>query len=257
MIKNFLKEKLDAGKTVIGTFTVIPSTVTADIISSTGFDFLVIDTEHGPIGFETIQDLAIVCESRRISPVVRVSGVYENEILKALDIGAHCIHVPNIITKEELNKTIRYYKYPPLGNRGFSPFTRLGNYNGENAREHTKIANENTLLAIHIEGTEAVKNIDGIVKTPELDILFLGLFDLSKSLGIPGEINNPKVAKILEKVVQKAVKHKKTVGTIVTNDDDLKKYIGLGIKYIAYSVDCDIIHKAFKKINTNFKKALQ
>ena len=76
--------------------------------------------EHGPISYETAQLMMITCESRGVSPVIRVAVVYENEILKALDIGVHCIHIPNIKTIDEVKKIITYSKYPLLGNRGFS-----------------------------------------------------------------------------------------------------------------------------------------
>ena len=121
MIKeNFLKNKLLKNEEVLGTWLTIPSTIVADIIATTGLDFIVIDMEHGPISYDIAQLITITCESRGVSPVIRVAGVYENEILKALDIGAHCIHVPNIKTIDEVKKIITYSKYPLLGNRGFS-----------------------------------------------------------------------------------------------------------------------------------------
>lgn len=254
--KNRLKQKIDSGQAVIGTFSIIPSTVNADIISSSGLDFLIIDCEHGPISFETAQDMAMACQSRNVSPVVRVSGVNENEILKALDIGAHCIHVPNISTKSELEKAIQFSKYPPEGKRGFSPYTRAGGYSSENAKTLTESANQNTLLAVHIENNEAIKNIDTILKSPELDIIFLGVYDLSKSLGIPGQIDSPIISALLENISKKAARNGKTIGTIVTNEHDLKKYLNFGIRYIAYSVDCSVILESFKKINSNFRNIL-
>lgn len=97
--RNYLKEKLESGQSVIGTWSIIPSTVTTEIIASTGVDFIIIDAEHGPISFETAQDMAIVCESRGVSPVMRVGTIDEADILKALDIGVHCIQIPNVDKK--------------------------------------------------------------------------------------------------------------------------------------------------------------
>ena len=150
--KNFLREKLASGRAVVGTWSVVPSVVLTDIIASSGIDFMIIDSEHGPIGSETAQNMVIACESRNVSPVMRVSGVVEGDILKALDIGVHCVQIPNITSSENIKSAITLAKYPPIGNRGFSPFTRAGGYSIEHAKELTKIANENVLLAIHVEG---------------------------------------------------------------------------------------------------------
>ena len=126
--KNFLKEKLISGQPVIGTWSIIPSAVTTDIIASTGLDFIIIDSEHGPISFETAQNMVMACESRGVSPVMRVGTIDEGDILKALDIGVQAIQIPNISCKQDMVKIINFSKYPQLGNRGFSLFTRAGNY---------------------------------------------------------------------------------------------------------------------------------
>lgn len=246
--RNFLKERLAAGRPVIGTWSNIPSVIVTDIIASAGVDFIIIDAEHGPINFETAQNMAIACESRNVSPVMRVGGMIEADILKALDIGVHCIQIPNVTAKSDIEKLVRMVKYPPAGNRGFSPFTRAGGYSNENSRELMATANENVLLAVHIEGKEAIDNIDGILGIKELDIVFLGLFDLSKSLGIPGEVTNPKILGILEKMANKINAAGKYAGTIVTTDEQMKNAIGCGIRYITYSVDCEILRSGYKKI---------
>lgn len=250
---NFLKEKLEKGRAVIGTWSNVPSVIVTDIIASTGIDFIIIDSEHGPINFETAQNMVIACESRNVSPVMRVGGIIEADVLKALDIGVHCIQIPNITTKNEIEKLIKMVKYPPIGNRGFSPFIRAGNYSSENSKELVKAANENVLVAVHIEGKEAVDNIDEILKINELNIIFIGLFDISKSLGIPGEVDNPKVLKILEEMADKINNAGKYPGTIVTTIDQMKKFINYGIKYITYSVDCEILSNGYKQINANFR----
>jgi 4-hydroxy-2-oxoheptanedioate aldolase len=251
--RNFLKEKLAQGQAVIGTWSIIPSVVVTDIIASTKIDFIIIDSEHGPINFETAQNMVITCESRKVSPVMRVGGIIEADILKALDIGVHCVQIPNITTKRDIEKLIELVKYPPLGSRGFSPFTRAGNYSSENSKELVKAANENVLLAVHIEGKEAVDNIDEILKINELDIIFIGLFDISKSLGIPGEVNNLEILEILEKMANQINTAGKYPGTIVNSFDQLKKFLNYGIKYITYSVDCEILSSGYKQINANFR----
>ena len=193
---NFIKEKLYSGKAVLGTWSIIPSVELADIIASSGVDFIIIDSEHGPINFETAQRMAIACESREVSPIMRISSINENDILKALDIGMHGIQIPNISCKKDVEEIINFAKYPPIGNRGFSPFTRSGDYIPNDVKNLTMESNKNTLIGINIEDIDAINNIDEILSVKSLDIIFVGIFDLSKSMGIPGEVDNPKITKI-------------------------------------------------------------
>ena len=170
--QNFLKEKISANETVLGTWSVIPSPVTADIMASSGLDFIILDREHGPINFETFQNQIMACESRGVSPVIRVSNVSESEILKALDIGAHCVQVPNVNSLEQIKKVVEYAYYPPIGKRGFSPFTRAGNYSIENGKILTEEANKNILTAINLE------DIDGVTAAADI----LNVKDVSSSI---------------------------------------------------------------------------
>ncbi len=252
--KNFLKEKLRMGKHVVGTWSVMPSVTVADVIATSGIDFLIIDSEHGPINFETAQSMVIACESREVSPVMRLGGIIESDILRALDIGVHCVQIPNIKESNDIGKLIEYAKYPPIGNRGFSPFTRAGGYSLLNAQEVTAKANTEVLLAIQIEGKEALNNVEEIVSFDPVDIVFLGLFDISKSLGIPGDVDSPAVINTLKEIVEKINFVHKYAGTIVTEADQLKRCIDLGVKYITYSVDCEVLSRAYRHIETVFRE---
>lgn len=250
--QNYLKEKLRSGKPVLGTWAVIPSTVTADIMASAGLDFIIIDAEHGPINFETAQNMVIACESRGVSPVMRVGNLVEGDILKALDIGIHCLQMPNIKTREDVELLIKYSKYPPAGERGFSPFTRSGNYSIHNATTLTAAANENSMLAINVEGKEALDSIDEILKLKELDIVFIGLFDLSKALGIPGQVSHPDVMNYLKILTDKVNAAGKYPGTIVTNPERLQEFYQMGLKYLVYLVDCDMLRNSYQQVTDQF-----
>jgi 4-hydroxy-2-oxoheptanedioate aldolase len=254
MNKNFLKQKLLSGKPVLGTWSIIPSSITTDIIASTGLDFIIIDAEHGPISFETAQKMAIVCESRGVSPVMRLGSFNESDILKALDIGIHCIQIPNVKSINDVNKIVKFCKYPPQGERGFSPFTRAGNYSINNSTKLTKFSNKNTLIAINIEGTDAIENIDKILKVEEIDIIFIGLFDLSKALGIPGQVDNLKVQNHLKLLTNKILDSGKFPGTITTSKEKISSYLKLGIKYIVHLVDCEILSNSYREIKQLFDK---
>jgi len=245
---NFIKRKLGKGQAVIGTWSIIPSPIVTDIVCSTGLDFVIIDAEHGPITFETAQEMAIVCESREVSPIMRIGEIREDDILKALDIGMHGIQIPNVTCAKDVKKIIKFAKYPPNGNRGFSPFTRSGNYSLNNATKITETANQNTLVGINIEGVEAIENIEEILSLKDLDIIFIGLFDLSKALGIPGEIDDPKVINYLKDLTIKITDAGKYPGTIATSNEDVKRFLDLGVKYILYLVDCEVLRVGYSKM---------
>lgn len=244
----FIREKLEQGKPVIGTWSNIPSPIVTDIIAGSGLDFVVIDCEHGPLHFESAMEMFIACEANRVSPVLRVDSICSESIQKALDIGAHCIHVPNISTVQDAKKCVEFFKYPPIGKRGFSPFTRAGGYGAGLYNEVVESANRDPLLAIHIEDEEGIRNIEEILKISEIDIVFLGLFDLSKSLGIPGEITHPKLLEILQKLTRMILLQGKYPGTIVMNKEQLQRSLDYGMRYVTYSVDCCVLKNSYKEI---------
>ena len=154
---NFVKSKLDAGLPAVGTWVVIPSCITVDIISSVGLDFVIIDQEHGPISFEKAQEMAAVAEGNACSPIMRVGDINKAAIQSALDIGMHGIQVPNIDCVGDAELVVDYARHPPSGSRGFSPFTRAGGYSIENSKSLIENANNNTLIILNIEGIDAIK----------------------------------------------------------------------------------------------------
>ena len=160
----------------------------------------------------------------------------------------------NVDSIDDLKKIIYYSKYPPDGNRGFSPFTRAGQYSIDNAKKLTSEANLNTLIAINVEGEEGVNNIDEFLRIDQLDIIFVGSFDLSKALGIPGEVDNPRVLSLLEDVTKKITEAGKYPGTIATSKEKLSTFLDFGLKYLVYLVDCEMIRSKYREVVDQFKE---
>ena len=254
--RNYLKEKLYVNKLTLGTWSIINSPLVVDIIASSGIDFIIIDAEHGAISFETAQQMVIACESRNVSPIMRVGNLEESMILRALDLGIHGIQLPNISTAEDAKKLIEFSKYPPIGVRGFSPYTKAGDYDFRNGKSLPAIANRNVLVIANLEGEEGINNIESIVKVEFLDVIFIGLFDLSKSLGVPGDVENRMVLNALEEAVFVTHQNNKKIGTIAANEIMLNKFIGMGIDYITYSVDTGMLKESYNKILKIFKTGL-
>lgn len=250
--KNYLLDKLRSGKPALGTWNVINSPMIIDVIASSGLDFVIIDAEHGCTSFETAQIMVAVCESHGVSPVMRVGEINESMILRALDIGIHGLQLPNISRKEDAENFVKFAKYPPIGCRGFSPFTKAGNYDFKNAQILTEKANGNTLLIANVEGVEGLNNLEAISNVDGLDVIFIGLFDLSKSLGIAGDVNNPIVIQKLEDSVKMIHTSGKKVGTIAANAEKLRQFKAIGVDYLTYSVDTGILKEAYQNIASIF-----
>jgi len=250
---NFLKSKLEKGVQTIGTWNIINSPVVADVISSCNLDFLVVDGEHGSFSYETAQNIVLACESNNVSPIMRIGEITENNILRALDIGVHGIQIPCISSCSELDKVVNFSKYPPKGKRGFSPFTRSGLYDQSNASKMTSIANKNTLLIAGIENMEGIEVLPKLLEFEDLDIVFIGLYDLSKSMGIPGQIEDKKILTILDDIIKETHNAGKKIGTIATSLEFLKLLKNKKMDYITYSVDTGMLKNVYKDLLSNFK----
>jgi 4-hydroxy-2-oxoheptanedioate aldolase len=218
-----------------------------------GFDYIIIDCEHGPLDVLNAEDMVRAANLTGMSVVIRVSDNDPVMISRALDIGADAVQVPQISNKEDALKAVKAAKFSPNGERGVCRFVRAAQYTSIDKFSYFKKANEETMVIIHIEGEEGVKNIDEILTVEGIDVIFLGPYDLSQSLGVPGQVDHPKVVKMMEKVIKQATANGKAVGTFVDDVETGKKWIELGVKYISYSVDVGMIYEKCKEIVNSFK----
>jgi len=200
--KNQLKRKIAHGDYVIGTWCTLPSPSVINVLGASGLDFVIIDMEHGPTDFVTAEDMIRSAESEECSPLIRVPSNNESDILRALDIGAHGIIVPNIESVDDREKAVSYIKYPPSGIRGFSPYTRAGNYSNLDSN-YTAKENKETMTVLIVEGIEGLKNLEGIINDPQIDVIYIGTYDLSQAIGKPGKVNHIQVKEELEECVKK------------------------------------------------------
>lgn len=253
MKKNNLKEVLKEGKNVFGPFMKFTDPATVEIMGFAGFDFVIIDAEHGPISMQSAQNMIRAAETANITPVIRVANNDEALILRALDIGAQGIEIPQINSKSQAIKAVRSVKYAPQGERGVCRYVRAANYSSMDKFDYFKSANNETMIIAHIEGVEGINNLDEILSVPGIDVIFVGPYDLSQSLGIPGEVNNPLVTEKMKEVVLKCRENKVSVGTFADDVETAKFWVSLGVQYMAFSVDVGILYKASKQIVKKFK----
>ena len=254
MKKNNLKEVLKEGKNVFGPFMKFTDPAAVEIMGFAGFDFVIIDAEHGPISMQNAQNMIIAAETANITPVIRVAKNDEALILRALDIGAQGIEIPQINSRCDAEKAVKAVKYSPRGERGVCRYVRAAKYSSMDKFEYFKTANNETMIIAHIEGVEGINNLNEIMSVAGIDVIFIGPYDLSQSLGIPGEVNHSLVIEKMKEVVLKCKQNKIAVGTFADDIETAKSWVSLGVQYMAFSVDVGILYEASKQIIKKLKK---
>lgn len=249
-----LKEKLKNHETVFGMFYKMNSPIATEMIGWSGIDFIVVDCEHGAIGYESVENIVRCADSVNLSTVVRVASASEEHILHALDSGAEGVQIPDMKTVEQFKENTRACKYYPLGSRGLSRGTRNCKFGFWNEQEqpYVEAANEKSLVVVHIENKEMADAIEEICQIPEIDVIFVGPADLSQSLGIPGKSKDPLVVETACRVIETAEKYGKAGGINVTNAQDMEMYIQHGARYIMYGSDTGIFAKGLKSTVAQF-----
>jgi len=212
-LKNPLKERLKRGETVIGTFVGLGHPDVAEWLSGLGFDWLMLDAEHGPLGFETLQSMMQAMGGSSCIPVVRPQWNDPVIIKRVLDIGAYGVLVPWVNSKEEAEMAVRACRYPPEGIRGWGP-RRAGMFDPD----YFKTANEGILVAVQIETEKGLRNIDEILSVSGVDACYVGPNDLSCSLGfgMPPRWGEPRYLEAFDTVLKAAKKHGKSAGMFAT-----------------------------------------
>ena len=245
------KQQMDSD-CVIGIFSKTNDGSFIESSGKSGIDFCILDMEHGPVSYEHLPNLIRACECTDTLPIVRVADNCEEYISKALDLGAAGIQIPQISNKTAAEKAIQYAKFYPQGNRGVCRYVRAAEYSSLEKSQYFKEANK-AMIILQIEGIEGIQNLDEILSVPGIDIIFIGPYDLSQSLGLPGNVHHPKVIEQMKLIVKKAQNANVAVGTFVDTSKDALYWKSLGVKYIANSVDVGIFYSACRAIVTSIK----
>jgi len=254
LIENYLKRTLNEGKVAFGPFMKFTDPAAVEIMGFAGFDFVIIDAEHGPISMQNAQNMIRAAEIVNITPVIRVGNNDEALILRALDIGAQGIEIPQINSKPDAVRAVKSVKYSPQGERGVCRYDRAANYSSMDKFKYFESANKETMIIAHIEGVEGINNLDEILSVSGIDVIFIGPYDLSQSLGIPGQVNHLLVTDKMKEVVTKCRENNIAVGTFADDIQTAKKWISLGVQYMSFSVDVGILYEVSKQIVEKLKK---
>lgn len=241
-----LKNKLYSGKTVLGTWCEIPSPEFINVLAKAGLDFVIIDMEHGAMDYEMAGKMVMAAEVEGCSPIIRVPMNNESAILRALEVAPEGVIVPHVETAKERKKVIDAIKFPPIGIRSLNPYVRAGGY--RSTPNFTNEQNQKTLSAILVESLLGIENIDSIVDDDDLDVIYMGSYDISVALGVPGDTKHPKVVTALKKLTKAITKRKKTAACLFHNQDDLQFFKKIGVRFLCYKVDTAIVFDEVAKV---------
>ncbi|MDR1816667.1 MAG: hypothetical protein LBR07_00455 [Puniceicoccales bacterium] len=241
------KSKLAAGGAVYGPFMKALDASFMEITGYAGFDFAILDMEHGPAGFAEMQNLIRGATLGGLASLVRTFDSSESAISKALDLGASGVQVPQIQSADEARAVVRAAKYFPRGERGVCRFVRAAKYSSTPRNDYFAQANE-ALVILQVEGQKGLDALDGILGVEGFDILFIGPYDLSQSLGVPGDVANPKVVSAISEITERAKRAGVVTGVFADTPEAAKRWRAAGIQYISYSTDVGIYTEACRGI---------
>lgn len=252
-----LKEKLNNNELTIGSWIMIGSPMSVEVMALAGFEWLVVDVEHTSIDLQMTENLIRTIQANGLQALVRVSKNEEVVIKKVLDMGADGIIVPMVCSKQEAIQAVEYAKYPPIGKRGVGLY-RAQKY-GTKFDEYKKWVDDELVVIAQIEHIDAVNNIDDILEVEGIDGTIVGPYDLSGSMGCPGEFEREDVKEAVQKVINSCQQHNTPAGfhVVDTNPDKLKLKINQGCTFLAYGIDYFFMKDAAVHGMNNIKGEMQ
>lgn len=245
---NSLKEKLQKNELTIGSWITLGHPAIGEIMAQAGFDWLTIDMEHSAIDLGEAQALMQVISLSGCAPLVRVGDNDPYLIKRVMDAGAYGVIVPMVNTKDEAVRAVEAVKYPPSGKRGVG----LGRaqWYGLEFQKYKEWVHRESVVIVQIEHIQAVRNLEAILGVKGVDGFIVGPYDLSGSLGVPGEFDNQKVKTALARVIKIAKRMKKTAGFHVVSPDPalFKSKFHEGYRFLAFGLDTLFLGENVKKL---------
>ena len=250
-MKYSFRKELLSGQKMIGTLVSLPSPQVTEMLCDAGFDWLFIDGEHAPLAMGDIQNI-LQAAGNRCPCVVRIPAHDEVFIKQVLDMGAPGIIVPHVNTAEIAAQVVSFAKYPPVGTRSVG-VARASGY-GFQFEDYVRNANEQLAVVVQIEHVEAARNIESILDVEGIDAAFIGPYDLSASMGKPGQISDPDVQRYMGQVRDACLRRKKPIGIFAISVEDARPYVNQGYTLIAVQVDTLMLGQAARDVLAGIKK---
>ncbi len=248
MKKSYIKQKMYDGNICLGTWVFLPSPDVVEIIGLSGLDFIVIDMEHSPITYQNAASMIISAEKTGLTPYVRIPELNGSNILRTLDTGAHGIQIPHVENKMDVKTIIKHSKYYPLGERGMAPSTRAGKYTLKTDKNLLSQENEDTLIVLTLESEKSLDKVEEISEIEGGDVIYIGPYDLSQTMGLPGEVEHPAVLKKMELTFSKIHKYGKIPGSFANSTEQAQRLRDMGVNFLTVETDGTLLRSAFEKL---------
>lgn len=246
--ENPLKARLAAGGTAAGIMVFeFLSVGLPQIAVNAGADFLLYDMEHTGTGFETLRTHFALCRGLPVVPLVRVPRADYAFIARALDIGAFGVMVPMVGTAAQARDIVACTRYPPTGRRGAAFGFAHDDFGGGNVAQKMQILNERTLVIAQIETAEGLDNVEAIAAVEGVDVLWIGHFDLTNFLGIPGQFDHPRFVGAVDRIVAACATQGVTPAILVADDASALAFGRRGFRMMAHGIDQLVLQEAMRR----------
>jgi len=238
-----MRSKLRNRTTLLGAWTSLGHPSITEIFTAAGFDFIGIDLEHSTISQEQAQRIIAASHASDVACLPRVSSHNGEQIRRLLDSGADGILVPQVSTRSEVEQIVEWCKYPPLGKRGYGVASAQGY--GFDFNEYVANWNERSTILIQIESIKGVEAVDELLGHDAIDGAMIGPYDLSGSLGIPGQLLNPRVAEACSRVIEACRNHGKACGTHIVEptEKNIRDELNYGYTFLVLASDVFVLWK--------------
>jgi 2-keto-3-deoxy-L-rhamnonate aldolase RhmA len=251
-----IKKRLAAGEPVLGSMVFEFFTPgIARICANAGAQFVMYCMEHTGAAFETLKPQFALCRALGIAPLARVPATEYHFVARALDCGALGVMVPLVDTAEQAERIVSFTRYPPKGRRGAAFGFAHDDYQGGDVVEKMRAIHERTLVICMIETRAGLDNVEAIAAVDGVDVVWLGHFDLTNFLGIPGQFSHPQYREAVKRIAAAAKKRGKVAGYMAASPELGREYLGHGYRMIATGTDQGLLQAATAQLISSWKNS--
>ena len=230
-----LRQALASRTVVYGTWVQTPSPEVVEMLGWSGWDFVILDLEHGPYGTETVAQLVRAADASDLAALVRVPATAPHDVGKALDLGAAGIVTPGVTSAAIGQSVVTLTRFPPRGSRGSSPSTRQLHYSAVPFATLTAKDAVEPIVVLQVEARLATSDLASILGIDGLSVVFIGPYDLSTTLGLPGQFEHPKVREAIGEIVERAAERNVAVGIWVPDAKSARFWVERGVRFVTVS----------------------
>jgi 4-hydroxy-2-oxoheptanedioate aldolase len=233
-------------ETVVGPFVQLATAASVEIAALAGFDLVAIDLEHGPFGIDVAEQMVRAADARGIAAFVRVLANRPELIAGALEAGAAGVLVPHVDSLEDARAAVDAARFHPAGQRGLGPTARSASYGAHSGRAYFDRANQSTIVGLMVEGGSAHDELDAFLELEGVDLIMVAPYDLSQSLGVPGEVDHPRVLAAIEDICARVLASGKQAGTFTVDPAAGAEWIRRGVGLLGLDTDVGMLMGAMR-----------